>query len=85
VLTLQWRGRHYSFRRSGNGFAAIVSHGGLEMIVKISHYDQQYALLEALEDFIKKCHGQGGYKKRRRAIDAARELHAQLNKTAKTE
>ena len=55
------------------------------MIVKISHYDQQYALLEALEDFIKKCHGQGGYKKRQRAIDAARELHAQLNKTAKTE
>jgi len=77
VLTLQWRGRHYSIGRSGNGIAATVTHGGLEMIVKISHYDQQYALLEALEDFIKK------HKKRWRAVKAAKSLHEQVAQSAK--
>ena len=79
-MTVQWRGWDYSIERSGNGIAATITHGGLGMIVRLSHVDQQYVLLEALEDFIAKCDKQ----KQWRAIDAARDLYEQVDKKTKT-
>ena len=46
------------------------------MIVRLSHVDQKYVLLEAIEDFIQKCDA----KKQWRAVDAARDLYEQVNK-----
>ncbi len=78
-MTVQWRGWDYSIVRSGNGIAAMLTHGGLEMIVRLSHVDQKYVLLEAIEDFIAKCDA----KKQWRAVDAARDLYEQVNKVTK--
>lgn len=46
------------------------------MIVRLSHYDQQYALEEALEDFIAKCDRQMQW----RAVEAAKSLHDQITR-----
>lgn len=49
------------------------------MIVRLSHVDQKYVLLEAIEDFIAKCNKQ----KQWRAVDAARDLYEQVNKATR--
>lgn len=75
-MTFQWRGQDYLSEGSGNGIAATLTHGGVSMIIKVSHYDDQYALEEAIDDFIAKCDARRQW----RAVAAARRLQDQITR-----
>lgn len=78
-MTFQWRGQDYWSVRSETGFAAILIDGANPVIIKIKHSDQIDVLRESLEAFIKK-HGKKSHCWR--AVDAAKDLIAQLEQKA---